>query len=234
MSTTAPTHRSCTVEDTLAAKILTDAQVSPDGSAIAFTVSASYTDGAKSPKSNIWLAETSDTQARQFTAGPRADLAPRWSPDGQSLAFLSDRDEDGRFGIYLLARAGGEARRLVELQGTVSELQWSPDGSAIAFLMADPAGAEDQRRQPQNDDPIEFERDPKFQRAWIVDADGANPRLVSAGPVQVWELAWFPDGQALALICSDRPYEWSWYQAYVARVPAAGGMSRQSTAAGSR
>ena len=68
-----------------------DAHLSPDGRLIAFTVTC--LDGeADDYCSAIWLvpADGSATPKR-FTSGPGKDSAPRWSPDGTRLAFLSDR-----------------------------------------------------------------------------------------------------------------------------------------------
>src|SRR5919109_3546695 len=112
-------RRQWTTDDVLAVKWLSDARISPDGRHVAYTVRDNFKEDTKSPKSCIWMVDTAGGAARQFTAGPRADRAPRWSPDSETLAFLSDREEDGRFGIYLMPRGGGEAQRLAELKGDV-------------------------------------------------------------------------------------------------------------------
>lgn len=69
---------------------------------------------------------------RPLTAGPH-DMAPRWSPDGGSLAFL--RTPDGRDPqVFVLPAAGGEAAQLShDLKGAI-DLRWSPDGRRIAVL----------------------------------------------------------------------------------------------------
>lgn len=217
-------RRPWTVDDVLGVKALTEVGISPDGAVIAYTVRAVYKEDTQVPKSSIWVVDTSGGGARQFTSGPRADRTPHWSPDSQTLAFLSDRDEDGRFDIYTLSRSGGgEAHRLADLKGSVTDLQWSPDGRQIAFLMTDPETEEEKQRKKEKDDAIEFERDPRYQRLWVVGADGSDPRVVSAVDVQVWEFAWFPDGRSFALICSELPHEWSWYECYVGTIPLSGG-----------
>src|SRR5207237_5823003 len=75
---------------------------------------------------------------RRVTAGPR-DGAPRWSPDGSTLAFV--RPTDGRPQLYLLPLSGGEAQQLTDLPKGASPAAWSPDGKAIAFPR--PTTAED-------------------------------------------------------------------------------------------
>lgn len=220
MTQTSP--RPWTADDMLSLKYLSDARISPDGRSVAYTVREGFKDGTKLPRSSVWLVEDG-RPARQFTSGPRADASPRWSPDGSTLAFLSDREEDGKLQAYTISAAGGEARRLVQTRGSVVDLQWSPDGRMLVLLVEDGESDEERARKERKDDSVEFERDPKFQRVWVVDADGEGLRLVSTSDAQVWEMAWFPDGERLALICSALPYEWSWYQSYVAVLPLAGG-----------
>src|SRR5271165_1070394 len=88
--------RALTLDDVFALEAIEDVQISPDGSLVAFVVCREYTEGEhKQLASSIWLAPTDgSTSARQFTAGPNADKRPRWRPDGQALAFLSDRTKD--------------------------------------------------------------------------------------------------------------------------------------------
>src|SRR3954469_15097197 len=143
--TTAP--RPITPEDMADFTHLSDVQISPDGALVAFVAGAQFKVDSASAKRQIWVTPTNGGEAHPFTSGPRTDDTPRWSPDGRTLAFLSDRLEDGRQQIYLLDRNGGEARRLTDLQGEINELEWSPDGSHLAFLLADPETEEEQRRK---------------------------------------------------------------------------------------
>ncbi len=215
--------RKWTMDDLFKVRHLSDAQVSPDGRRVAFTVRYTHKEDGAGPKSHVWMTDLEAGETAQFTSGPRSDSFPRWSPDSETLLFLSDQDEEGRQALYTIPADGGEASRLVETKGPVSAAQWSPDGGWIAFLMTDPETEEEKKRKEDKDDAIEFERKPKYQRVWVVEASGSEPACVTTGNVQVWELAWFPDGQRLALVCSGHPYEWSWYESYVATVPASGG-----------
>src|SRR5207249_364631 len=73
------------------------------------------------------------TTPRRLTSGAKSDTAPRWSPDGRRIAFVSTRDGDSAQ-IYLIDIGGGEARRLTNMPQGASDAAWSADGRRIAFL----------------------------------------------------------------------------------------------------
>src|SRR5207237_7223896 len=80
---------------------------------------------------SLWLVATDGlSPPRRITSGPH-DAAPRWSPDGSTLAFL--RPKDGHTQLYLLSLTGGEAQQLTELPKGAGPAAWSPDGKTIAF-----------------------------------------------------------------------------------------------------
>ena len=108
-----PFH-SLTVDDSANIQSVSDAQISPDGKLVAFVVSENFKVDTKRPKSHIWLAQTDGANTRAFTTGPRSDLMPRWSPDSSTLAFLSDRLQDGQAQIFLIPLDGSEARALTD------------------------------------------------------------------------------------------------------------------------
>ena len=86
-------------------------RISPDGAWVAYTVSSTKTEKDKEWKSTtqVWVASTKGGPARQFTRGEKNSGAPEWSPDGKTLAFLSDREKDGERQVWAMAADGGEA-----------------------------------------------------------------------------------------------------------------------------
>lgn len=139
-------------------------RLSPDGRQVVFTVrNASVANDAY--RHAIWtMPVDGSAAARQLTLGSRNDRHARYSPDGRTLAFISDRrlyteeepdrprrprDREDCFQVYLLPLDGGEARRLTDLPRGVTQHAWSPDSRSLAVLTASLGATmdEEQRRR---------------------------------------------------------------------------------------
>jgi dipeptidyl aminopeptidase/acylaminoacyl peptidase len=192
--------RTLCLDDIFALDRIGEAQISPDGSRVAFVVTREYTEGDHHiPEASIWLVpDDGSAPARRFTFGAHADTHPRWSPDGRTLAFLSDRAKDDVLQVYIIPMDGGEAQRLTDARGGVSDLLWSPDGSQIAYLAPDAESNEEERRHKEKDDAIHVDHDDKFTRLWVVAAQGGEPRVLTPAEYQVRGFAWYADGLAVA------------------------------------
>jgi dipeptidyl aminopeptidase/acylaminoacyl peptidase len=140
-------------EDLYDLRVPTDLAISPDGRYVAFAVKsvAPTKDGYRS---SLWLAPSDGSApARQLTVGSKNDTLPHWSPDGRTIAFLSDRGavlqaggggskagkaeapKEGGTQVWLLPFAdGGEARQLTDLPKDVEGIAWSPDGRRLALV----------------------------------------------------------------------------------------------------
>jgi len=133
-----PAERLITARDLCALQFVGDPQVSPDGTHAAFVVTTIDAE-ADEYRSRIWLVATDGAgKARPLTSGEKADTAPRWSPDGRQLVFLSTRA--GKPQLYIIDLAGGEARQLTIRTEGAGEAAWSPDGWRLAFAATVPAG----------------------------------------------------------------------------------------------
>ena len=122
--------RPITFQDLISLHRLSEPQLSPDAKWIAYTVSTPDLEANHSVR-DIWLVPTTAGEPRQVTRGG-SDTRPRWSPDGQKLAFISARN--GTPQIYWIALAGGEATRLTNLSTGADNELWSPDGHTLAFI----------------------------------------------------------------------------------------------------
>jgi dipeptidyl aminopeptidase/acylaminoacyl peptidase len=118
-----------TFADMIGMHRVAEAQVSPDGKWVAYTVTTPDME-ANRGASNIWMVETAGGSELQLTRSGH-DSSPVWRPDGKMLAFLSSRSGDSQ--VYLLSMDGGEAHPLTKLSTGVDIVKWSPDGKTIAF-----------------------------------------------------------------------------------------------------
>ena len=117
-------------EDLLRFRLVSDPQVSPDGSDVVFVVK--HVGQKNEYVSNLWMVSTDGGEPSQFTNGGK-DSHPRWSPEGNRIAFLCGRDKH-KPQIYTISAEGGEAVALTQLpQGSISTFKWSPDGRMIAL-----------------------------------------------------------------------------------------------------
>jgi dipeptidyl aminopeptidase/acylaminoacyl peptidase len=120
------------VKDLLALKWVSQVTLSPDGKRAAFVVLEP--DRAKNTRQthlHLVALAGGPSSVRQLTNTPGLNTAPRFSPDGKTIAFISSRREEEPQ-IWLIPVDGGEARQLTRLAtGASGPLIWSPDGTTI-------------------------------------------------------------------------------------------------------
>jgi dipeptidyl aminopeptidase/acylaminoacyl peptidase len=127
--------RQMKIEDLFAFKRVAAPQISPDGKHVVYQVTDVSLEDNKTTTA-LWVAATDGkTPPRQLTdpKGKR-DGSPRWSPDGKTILFDSNRSGASR--IWLVSAEGGEPRQITEIGTGASQGIWSPDGTKIAFVSA--------------------------------------------------------------------------------------------------
>ncbi len=136
-------RRAVEVDDLARIQTVSSPDVDPKGEWVAYSVAGSDTKADKG-FSHIWMSRWDGTRELQLTHRiGESETLPRFSPDGRWLGFISSRDDKKeRDQLWLLDRAGGEASRPVELDGSVVDYAWSPDGRRIALILQDPEPSE--------------------------------------------------------------------------------------------
>jgi dipeptidyl aminopeptidase/acylaminoacyl peptidase len=176
------------VDDLYRMVMVQDPQISPDGTWIAF-VRLTRDPHANKTWQSIWLVRPDGSACRQFTSGQTNAFAPRWSPDGQRLAFVSDRA--GKPQIYVMPVDGGEAQPITFMLNGVSDPAWSLDGQQIAFLSAmrlDELEAED--TQDALPPAAAWELDEAVKGVEEADAERFDPRVVDRVPFRAGTTFW--------------------------------------------
>src|SRR5437773_6742787 len=118
-----------TFDDMIAMHRVAEAEISPDGKWVAYTVATPDMDANRNA-TNLWMAPAAGGDAIQLTRTGK-DSSPKWSPDGKTIAFLSARSGDSQ--VYVLSMDGGEAHPLTKISTGVDVVKWSPDGKTLAF-----------------------------------------------------------------------------------------------------
>jgi dipeptidyl aminopeptidase/acylaminoacyl peptidase len=204
-------------EDVYALSGVADPRLSPDGRTIAYMVWGVDRD-ANAYRGTIYLVDLDGSAPpRRLTPEEKEDLAPRWSPDGRLLAYVSNREREKKQ-LYVVPVEGGETRRLTDLAEDVSQAAWSPDGTRLAFSSRVPDPAYDQkdekRRAPRRITRLQYKLDDvgwttdRRQHIFVVPADGSSePVQVTSGDYEDGYPAWSPDGARLAFV-SAREDDW--------------------------
>ncbi|NYF88450.1 S9 family peptidase [Tunturiibacter empetritectus] len=199
-------------------KIPTEAAISPVGSTVAWSVRSHG-----STQIHLSDAVNPDPAKEKIvsTGSGATDCSssdPKWSPDGESLAFVSDcttkTDQAGQDQVFLWSKSTGEAKQLTHLTGNIDSLAWSYDGKSIGFLFVEnatrSAGALAAMKPWSG---VIGEDGVEIQRVGVVQvADGAFTQITPAN-LHVYEFNWSPDSKSLAFIAATPPGENNWWVA---------------------
>jgi dipeptidyl aminopeptidase/acylaminoacyl peptidase len=190
-------------------------KISPDGSQVIFE--QSRTDWkANAYLTDLYIVTAAGGRPRLLSNGVNSARDAEWSPDGQWIAFLSDRpgilpdSPAGKTQLYVIPAKGGEARQLTRHATGVGAISWLPDASGLIFSAED---AEPQQLKDRKD---------TFGEYHVIHADYANvqlwqvalpngaalpaaPRQLTKGPYSVGSFAISPDGSRVAFDAQRDP-----------------------------
>ena len=210
------------VRDMVAMERLGSPQPSPDGARVVFTRRV-YDPEANRAFTNLWIVSIDGGEPRRLTSARASDTSPRWSPDGRTIAFVSDRG--GSSQVWTIDPSGGEAHQVTELPVDVDNVQWSPDGSRLAFSAEVYPDCPDlactaKRDKEKSDNPVKARVYTKLMfRHWDAWDDGKRNHILVAplkggasvdvmkeadadSPTKPFggaeEFAWSPDGKSIA------------------------------------
>jgi dipeptidyl aminopeptidase/acylaminoacyl peptidase len=222
----AQSQRVVKLEDMHSFHDVRDVQLSPDGKWVAYTVSSVDTAGDKSD-TDVWMASWDGTQQLRMTSSPDAENAPRFSPDGRYLSFLSSRTGGKARGnqVWLLDRTGGEAQQFTDVKGRLSAYDWSPDSKKLLLTMADREPGEPEDGPPAGGggrgaagagpgavpkpiviDRYKFKQDvvgyltQKPSRLYLYDVGTKKSEVLTPETLEIGARSWSPDGRSIAFM----------------------------------
>ncbi|MFN7925174.1 MAG: S9 family peptidase [Bryobacteraceae bacterium] len=205
----------------------TDPQISPDGRRIVYV--RQFADIMTDKRySNIWIVGFDGSDHRPLTTGKFTDTAPRWSADGRSLAYVSDRE--GSAQIYRRWMDTGDTAKLTNLTEAPAGIRWSPDGKWISFTMLVSGSDRKIVELPKAPDGAKWAEPARvidrlvyrfngsgylkrgFHHLFVVPAEGGTPRQISTGdfhhagaPWNASEAVWTPDSKSLIISANRSP-----------------------------
>jgi len=181
-----------TPTEALSYRRVADLHFSPDGSKLAYLVYSYPQDWLP----QLWLLDVATGDARNLTPSKKAERAPQFSPDGKTLAFLSNRD--GKTQVYTMPVDGTAPVALTARKYGVQSFHWSPDGRTIAYLAKDDAA-------PAPDSGPQIADDAgNLAHLWLVDIAPKSTHSLGTQGYEIDEFQWL-DPTRLLVRATDRP-----------------------------
>lgn len=202
-----------------------DPQISPDGNYIVYRRMGFDIQKDRS-KGSLWILSATGKNHQKLTSGIANETQPRWSPDGNRIAFVSRTNEGNELFVYW--KDTHKVAKLSQLPGSPSSISWSPDGNHIAFIMKvaekapviakmppKPKGAKWAGR-PRITDRLKHEADgrgyltPGYNHVFTIPASGGTARQITFGDFNhSGPISWHPNNQEI-FISGNRNEDWEY------------------------
>jgi dipeptidyl aminopeptidase/acylaminoacyl peptidase len=187
--------------DVLSLQSVGGVAVSPDGSAVAYTVRSTDWD-ENGYDTEIWLAPSEGPPFQLTRTAEGSSGSPQWSPDGRWLAFTADRGAGNQ--VFVISPRGGEALAVTRVEGGVGGFEWSPGGSRMLLSAREPEPEEDRARTERYGAFAFDDESGRNTHLWVVDvdpsADPAEATRLTEGDFHVAGFQWSPDGSRIAYV----------------------------------
>jgi dipeptidyl aminopeptidase/acylaminoacyl peptidase len=214
-------RRALVVDDLSALKHVSAPQISPDGNWVAYAITE-VDAKADVSRSDIWMTHWDGSKTVRLTETPQSEHSPRWSPDGERLAFLSTgKDPEAVDQLWLIDPSGGAPQRVTTLANGVSDYDWAPDSRRLVLIsgVAPEGSAAESSAGPIVIERMLFKRDgygylgKARSRLHLLDLDKGSVAQLTNGPHDEIMPSFSPDGSRIAYVTKlgddpDRHENW--------------------------
>lgn len=198
-----------TPEIVLSLRMAADVTLSPDGREILYRIDRPR--GAGEPRGadvgELWRVPAAGGPPQALVDAGFDARHPRWSPDGERIAWIAREGPEGKPQVRTLARTGGSPVTLTSAAGGVQAFEWSPDSGRIAFTAWDAPTPEEMRAGSEGRDWIVVDAPPKQLRLYVLDLDVGTVALITRAELTVHHFAWSPDGARFVIGAAPTPSE---------------------------
>ncbi len=188
---------------------VTAAEISPDGARVAYTLAVPRKPGVDDDGASwteLHVYERASGATRPFVTGKVNVSSVAWTADGDSIAFLSKRNDDKNTCLYTIPLAGGEARRTLAHSESISSFELHRDGARVALVGLEPVPEAKKKAQEKGFRQEVYEEDVRMARVWVgaLNDEAKKPTKLEL-PGHVYKARWSPVDDALAVSIAPTP-----------------------------
>ncbi|MCP4325492.1 MAG: S9 family peptidase [Alteromonadales bacterium] len=212
-------------KDIFSLEYASDPQISPDGRKVVYIRNSNDIMTDEKNK-NLWLVDVKTKQQLPLFSDNKQYSQPRWSADGEKIAFISNMS--GSYQVHVHYLKQNRTALVSQLQGGISSLTWSPDGKWLAFsqLVADkPTVIAKMPKKPKGAtwskpvviiDQAYYQKDgrglvkPGYKHIFVLPSEGGTPRQLTQGDFHhKGQLTWTHNSDAI-VFSANRIKDWEY------------------------